>query len=92
MIVLNLLADMFFVDNKTTPVSSVLVAQKMQEYLLQFIAGHNLNTSTSFPVYGSDSEITWITETGLKVQADPWASSGICEALLDIIENPANGC
>jgi hypothetical protein len=83
---------MFFVDNETTPVSSVLVAQKMQEYLLQFIAGRNLNTLDSFPVYGSDSDITWITETGLKVQGDPWGSSGICEALLDVIENPENGC
>ncbi|KAL5364872.1 carboxyl ester lipase [Aspergillus floccosus] len=86
------LSYMFFVDNETTPVSNVLVAQKMQEYLLQFIAGRNRNMSASFPVYGSDSEVTWITEAGFKVQRDRWESRGICEALLGVIENPENGC
>ncbi|THC87654.1 hypothetical protein EYZ11_012901 [Aspergillus tanneri] len=85
------LAYMFFLDNTTTPVTNAPLVRQMQEYLLRFVAAHNATTASRFPVYGSDSKVTLLTETGLKVQRDPWVTNGVCDKLLTLMEEPENG-
>ena len=94
---MDVIVDLFYNNNATTPVPDAEIAHQTQSYLSRFIQSKVGSAWApppglpQWPTYGKGFDIMDISERGFESKPDPWETQGICSILLEVVMDPRNG-
>ena len=82
---------MLFIDNETTPVVNVHLAQTFQRFIVDFIHENDAVLDQRWPIYGMNASFLNITAHGFEDDLVGEEQVTRCEFLNQVFADPENG-